>query len=227
MSNLILFLSVVVGMLIVLLVKPKLKTSQILLSFSGAYLLAIIMLELLPEVFQNGNAVNIGIFIIFGLIIQIVLDFFSKGADHGHVHLHLHNETYFPWVLLISLSLHAFIEGLPLSHLHNHSLLIGIVVHNVPISIILGTAFVTSKIPKKNALFFLIVFAMMSPLGNLTGGYLPFIQNYKTEITALVIGVLLHISTTIIFESSKDHKFNMAKFISILIGFTLAILFAH
>ena len=225
MSNLILFLSVVVGMLIVLLVKPKLKTSQILLSFSGAYLLAIIMLELLPEVFQNGNPVNIGIFIIFGLIIQIVLDFFSKGADHGHVHLS--RETYFPWVLLISLSLHAFIEGLPLSHLHNHSLLIGIVVHNVPISIILGTAFVTSKIPKKNALFFLTAFALMSPLGNLTGGYLPFIQNYKTEITALVIGVLLHISTTIIFESSKDHKFNMVKFVSILVGFTLAILFSH
>ncbi len=225
MSNLILFLSVVVGMLIVLLVKPKLKFSKILLSFSGAYLLAIIMLELLPDVFQNDNTTNIGVFIIIGLIIQIVLDFFSKGADHGHVHLH--DESYFPWVLFISLSLHAFIEGLPLSHLHNHSLLIGIVVHNVPISIILGTAFVTSKIPKRNAIIFLIVFAMMSPLGNLTGGYFPLIQNYKTEITALVIGVLLHISTTIIFESSKDHKFNLVKFISILVGFILAIIFGH
>jgi zinc transporter ZupT len=225
MSNLILFLSVVVGILIVLLVKPKLKTSQILLSFSGAYLLAIIILELIPEVFQNDNNINVGVFIIIGLIVQLVLDFFSKGADHGHVHLP--RDSYFPWVLLISLSLHAFIEGLPLSHLHNHSLLIGIVVHNVPISIILGTAFVTSKIPKKNALFFLIVFAMMSPLGNLTGSYFPFIQNYKTAITALVIGVLLHISTTIIFESSKDHKFNFVKFISILIGFILAIIFSH
>ncbi|MDO9262077.1 MAG: ZIP family metal transporter [Flavobacteriaceae bacterium] len=225
MSNLILFLSVVVGILIVLLVKPKLKTSQILLSFSGAYLLAIIILELIPEVFQNDNNINVGVFIIIGLIVQLVLDFFSKGADHGHVHLP--RDSFFPWVLLISLSLHAFIEGLPLSHLHNHSLLIGIVVHNVPISIILGTAFVTSKIPKKNALFFLIVFAMMSPLGNLTGSYFPFIQNYKTAITALVIGVLLHISTTIIFESSKDHKFNLVKFISILIGFILAIIFSH
>lgn len=225
MSNLILFLSVVVGMLIVLLVKPKLKISQILLSFSGAYLLAIIMLDLLPEVFQNTNTLNVGIFIIFGLVIQIVLDFFSKGADHGHVHLH--NETYFPWVLFISLSLHAFIEGLPLSHLDDHSLLLGIVVHNVPISIILGTFFVASKMPKKYAIIFLTAFACMSPLGNLTGSYFPFILNYKTEITALVIGVLLHISTTIIFESSKDHKFNMVKFISIIIGFTLAILFSH
>lgn len=225
MSNLILFFSVVVGMLIVLLVKPKLKTSQLLLSFSGAYLLAIIMLHLLPEVFQDAENVNVGFYIILGLILQIVLDFFSKGADHGHVHLH--NETYFPWVLFISLSLHAFIEGLPLSHLHDHSLLLGIVVHNVPISIILGTFFVASKMPKKYAIIFLTAFACMSPLGNIAGSYFPLIQNYKTEITALVIGVLLHISTTIIFESSKDHSFNFTKFISIIIGFVLAIVFSH
>lgn len=225
MSNIILFLSVVIGMIVVLFVKPKLKTSQILLSFSGAYLLAIIILDLLPEVFQDANTINIGVFIIIGLIVQLILDFFSKGADHGHVHLH--DETYFPWILFISLSLHAFIEGLPLSHIDNHSLLVGIVVHNIPISIILGTFFLASKMPKKYAIIFLTAFAFMSPLGNIAGAYLPFIINYKTQITALVIGVLLHISTTIIFESSKDHKFNMAKFISILIGFTLAILFAH
>lgn len=225
MSNVVLFLSVVVGMLIVLVVKPKLKISQVLLSFSGAYLLAIIVLELLPEVFQNSNAIPIGVFIIFGLIIQLVLDFFSKGADHGHVHLH--KGSYFPWVLFISLSLHAFIEGLPLSHLHDHSLLVGIVVHNVPISIILGTFFVNSQMPKKYAIIFLIAFACMSPLGNVVGSYLPVINLYKTEITALVIGVLLHISTTIIFESSKDHKFNLVKFISILVGFVLAIVFTY
>lgn len=225
MSNLILFLSVIVGMFIVLVVKPKLKTSQILLSFSGAYLLSIIILELLPEVFLHNDNFNIGVFIIIGLIIQLVLDFFSKGADHGHVHLH--NEKYFPWVLFISLSLHAFIEGLPLSHLHDHSLLMGIVVHNIPISIILGTYFVNSKMPKKYAFIFLTGFALMSPLGNIVGGYLPIINQYKTAITAVVIGVLLHISTTIIFESSKDHKFNLVKFISILVGFVLAIVFAH
>lgn len=225
MSNIILFLSVIVGLFIVLYLKPKLKLTQILLSFSGAYLLAIIMLDLLPEVFEDSNISNVGIFIILGLMIQIVLDFFSKGADHGHVHLH--QETHFPWVLFISLSIHAFIEGLPLSHLDNHSLLVGIVVHNVPISIILGTFFVASEMQKKYAVIFLIAFALMSPLGNLVGSYVPGIANYKTQLTAVVIGVLLHISTTIIFESSKDHKFNMVKFISILIGFLLAILFSH
>lgn len=225
MSNLILFLSVVMGMVIVLIAKPRLKFSQLLLSFSGAYLLGIIILELMPEVFHDTQNFKVGIFIIVGLVIQIILDFFSKGADHGHVHLH--DEKHFPWVLFISLSIHAFIEGLPLSHLESNHLLIGIVVHNIPISIILGTFFVASSMPKNYALLFLTAFACMSPLGNLLGAYLPVIIEYKTAITAVVIGVLLHISTTIIFESSKDHKFNLTKFISILVGFTLAVLFSH
>lgn len=225
MSNLILFLSVVIGMIIVLVAKPKLKLSQLLLSFSGAYLLGIIVLELLPEVFHDSPKLEVGIFIILGLVVQIILDFFSKGADHGHVHLH--DEKHFPWVLFISLSIHAFIEGLPLSHLESNHLLIGIVVHNIPISIILGTFFVASSMPKRYALLFLTAFACMSPLGNFLGAYIPVIIEYKTAITAVVIGVLLHISTTIIFESSKDHKFNLTKFISILVGFALAVLFSH
>lgn len=225
MSNLILFLSVVIGMIIVLVAKPKLKLSQLLLSFSGAYLLGIIVLELLPEVFHDSPQLEVGIFIILGLVVQIILDFFSKGADHGHVHLH--DEKHFPWVLFISLSIHAFIEGLPLSHLESNHLLIGIVVHNIPISIILGTFFVASSMPKRYALLFLTAFACMSPLGNFLGAYIPVIIEYKTAITAVVIGVLLHISTTIIFESSKDHKFNLTKFISILVGFALAVLFSH
>lgn len=225
MSNLILFLSVVIGMIIVLVAKPKLKLSQLLLSFSGAYLLGIIVLELLPEVFHDSPQLEVGIFIILGLVVQIILDFFSKGADHGHVHLH--DEKHFPWVLFISLSIHAFIEGLPLSHLDSNHLLIGIVVHNIPISIILGTFFVASSMPKRYALLFLTAFACMSPLGNFLGAYIPVIIEYKTAITAVVIGVLLHISTTIIFESSKDHKFNLTKFISILVGFALAVLFSH
>lgn len=225
MNNVILFLSVVIGMVIVLIAKPRLKFSQLLLSFSGAYLLGIIILELIPEVFYDTQNLNVGIFIIIGLLIQIILDFFSKGADHGHVHLH--DEKHFPWVLFISLSIHAFIEGLPLSHLNSNHLLIGIVVHNIPISIILGTFFVTSAMPKRYALLFLTAFACMSPLGNFIGAYLPVIIEYKTAITAVVIGVLLHISTTIIFESSKDHKFNLTKFISILVGFMLAVVFSH
>ena len=222
MTYIALILSVLIGMVIVFGLKPSAKTVQLLLAFSGAYLLSITILHLFPEVYVSNNP-NIGLFILSGLLLQLILDFFSKGAEHGHIHIQENID--FPWGLFISLGIHAFMEGIPLGHNHQHEhLLWAIVIHKVPIAIILGTFFVKSNIPKLYAVLFLLVFSFMSPLGSLAGGNIPFLLTYKTEITAVVIGVLLHISTIILFETYKDHKFNLYKFIAILVGMAVAYL---
>ena len=43
-------------------------------------------------------------------------------------------------------------------------------------------------------------------------------------ILAVVVGMFLHISTTIIFETTENHKFNLMKLMSILVGCSLAML---
>lgn len=222
MTYLALILSVLVGILIVFGLKPSKKTTQLLLSFSGAYLLSITILHLLPEVYQV-KGLNVGLFILFGLLLQLILDFFSKGAEHGHIHTQ--QNQIFPWALFISLSVHAFMEGVPLGHnqQHNH-LLWAIVIHKIPIAIILGTFLVNSNFSKKTAVIFLLIFAFISPLGSLAGESVQFLTTYRTEITAIIIGIFLHISTIILFESSKDHKFNLLKFIAILFGMVVAYL---
>ena len=222
MTYIALILSVLIGMVIVFGLKPSAKTVQLLLAFSGAYLLSITILHLFPEVYISDKP-NIGLFILSGLLLQLILDFFSKGAEHGHIHIQENID--FPWGLFISLGIHAFMEGIPLGHNHHHEhLLWAIVIHKVPIAIILGTFFVKSNIPKLYAVLFLLVFSFMSPLGSLAGGNIPFLLTYRTEITAIIIGVLLHISTIILFETSKDHKFNLYKFIAILVGMAVAYL---
>jgi zinc transporter ZupT len=222
MTYLVLIASVLVGIIIVYGLKPGNKTVQLLLSFSGAYLLAISILHLLPEVYAVYNK-TIGAYILLGLLLQLVLDFFSKGAEHGHIHVQ--NNSIFPWALFIGLSIHAFMEGIPLAHnLHHEHLLWAIVVHKIPVAIILGTFFVKSSIPKTQAILFLLVFALMSPLGSFIGENSQFLLRYKSEIMAIIIGIFLHISTIILFESSKDHKFNLLKFIAILIGMAVAFL---
>jgi len=222
MTYIALILSVLVGMVIVYGLKPSAKTVQLLLAFSGAYLLSITILHLFPEVYSSDKP-KIGLFILAGLLLQLILDFFSKGAEHGHIHLN--DSIDFPWALFISLGIHAFMEGIPLAHNHHHEhLLWAIVIHKIPIAVILGTFFVKSNISKIYAVLFLLVFSLMSPLGTLAGGNIPFLLTYKTEITAVIIGVLLHISTIILFETSKDHKFNLYKFIAILIGMVVAYL---
>ena len=70
----------------------------------------------------------------------------------------------------------------------------------------------------------MLLFSLMSPLGSLAGEHLEILMNYKTEITAIIIGIFLHISTIILFETSKDHKFNLLKFVAILVGMIVAYL---
>jgi hypothetical protein len=223
MTYIALISSVLVGILIVFGLKPGNKTVQLSLSFSGAYLLSITILHLFPEIYTASNHSNIGLFILLGLLLQLILDFFSKGAEHGHIHVQ--ENTAFPWALFISICVHAFMEGIPLAHNHNHEhLLWAIVIHKVPIAIILGTFFVKSKISKINAILFLLLFSLMSPFGSFAGENITFLTTYKTEITAIIIGIFLHISTIILFETSKDHKFNLLKFIAILVGMLVAYL---
>ncbi|MFT4697696.1 MAG: zinc transporter ZupT [Flavobacteriaceae bacterium] len=219
MNYILLFLSVIIGYFIATLVKGKnLKFMPIFLAFSGSFLLSVTLLELLPEVFQEPSK-RIGIFILLGIVIQICLEFFSKGAEHGHVHLHDAQQK-FPWLLLISLSVHAFLEGFPISD-HNH-LLLGVIVHKIPIAIILSVFFIQAGYKKSTTLLFLFLFAIMTPLGSWVSTYSEAISSYSTEITAITIGVFLHVSTTILFESSKNHTFNLSKMTAVILATVLA-----
>ena len=221
MSISILIASVLFGIAIVYWLKPTPHFTQLLLSFSGAYLLAITTTHLLPEVYESYTK-NIGAYIILGLLIQLIMDYFSKGAEHGHIHTH--NKKELPVVLFVSLCLHAFMEGIPINDQEHQELLWAIVVHKIPITIVLGSFLLQAKMSVSKSLLILFAFALMSPLGSYFGTNIPFLLTYKTEITAIIIGIFLHISTTIIFESSENHKFNIAKFIAILVGFGLAII---
>jgi zinc transporter ZupT len=219
MNYLLPLLSVLLGYIVALVLKPQNKTNlKLLLAFSGSFLLSLTVMHLLPEVYESKNS-QIGIFIMMGILFQIILEFFSQGAEHGHVHGHV-NMSHIPWLLFVSLCIHAFLEGFPLSD--HHDLAAGIAIHHLPIAIILTTFFINSNLNKKAIFAFMITFALMTPLGTFAADYMPILNNYHTEITAVVIGILFHISSTIIFESSEGHKFNIAKVSMIVLGIALA-----
>jgi zinc transporter ZupT len=219
MNYLLPLFSVLLGYGIALFLKPKSKTNlKLLLAFSGSFLLSLTVIHLLPEVYESHNH-NIGLFIMAGILFQIILEFFSKGAEHGHVHGH-ETMVHIPWLLFISLCIHAFLEGFPVSHHHN--LALGIAIHHLPIAIILTVFFINAQLDKKAIFAFMMTFAIMTPLGTIISDYLPILNDYYTEITAVVIGILFHISSTIIFESSEGHKFNVAKVSMIIFGIILA-----
>lgn len=220
MSYIVLFLSVLFGMLLVIFLKPNKHVTRLLLAFSGAYLLSITILHLLPEVYNpTSDGVVSGVLIICGILFQYILESFSKGAEHGHIHLHSENKR-FPYLIFISLSIHAFSEGLPIHHA-DENLLWAVAVHKVPIAVVLTSFLLSANYSKKTIAFFMTAFALMSPLGILLSEKISFFQDYISEITALIVGAFLHISTIILFESTENHKFNLQKFVAILLGVLL------
>ncbi len=222
MTYLLLILAVLLSFGFVYIFKPQKKEFlHLLLAFSGAFLLSLTLFELIPSVYLNAEPRTMGVFIMSGILLQVFLEFFSKGAEHGHVHLDSPS-SHFPWVLLLSLSIHAFIEGFPIAN--HHTILYGILVHKVPIAIILSIFLLNAGIKIWYAGLFMLLFALMTPLGNYIGGNFAQLAPYYGPITAVVIGVFLHISTVILFESSEGHRFTLRKLSAIVLGVCIAYL---
>lgn len=224
MSLVLPLLAVLIGFAIAYFIRYSGSALNMLLAFSGAFLLSITVLEFIPHVYSQKINHEIGIFILAGILFQLVLEFMSGGAEHGHLHA-TKNNLIFPWSLFISLCVHSLLEGFPIGE--NTNLMYAVMVHKIPVSIIISTFLFQTNLSKIQVLLFVLLFAVMTPLGTYLGTYTTFFNEVRIYIDALVIGIFLHISTTILFESSKNHRFNAAKFSVIIIGFAVAYFLGH
>ena len=223
------------GLLVSFLSKSKNDhVIKLMLAFSGGFLLSIAFIHFIPELYEFHDF-NIGAYILIGFLIQLILEFFSGGIEHGHIHIH--GGAKLPIALLVALSIHSLLEGIPLgsqlagteiatSHHHgnDNSLLFGVLFHRLPVAVALMTLLVASTISKTKAWVMLSLFSITTSAGILIGYTTSTIFNDGSFdiILAVVVGMFLHISTTIIFETSENHKFNFLKLLTILSGCGLA-----
>ncbi|HMI04390.1 MAG TPA: ZIP family metal transporter [Pedobacter sp.] len=225
----ILFLSAFLGGAAIFLVKSdKSQLLKLILSFSGAYLFAITVLHLIPDAYNGSDHEEIGIFILVGFLLQVFLEQFSEGVEHGHIHKH-HGSHAFPYGIMISLCLHAFLEGMPLAKDQHNALIFGIALHHIPAAFALASILMQNHFNKRNIIIYISVFALMAPLGfyvsyGLSNGTIGGVEDYFNKIMGIVIGIFLHISTTILFESSVDHKVSKRKMIAVLCGIGIALI---
>ena len=212
--------AVLIGFALVKLTKNKpWRHFKLLLAFSGAFLLSITVFELLPEVYEHLEPRLIGLYIMIGILFQIFLEFFSKGVEHGHMH-HASDDSPFPWLLFISLCIHAFMEGFPINQ-HN-DMVYGVLVHKIPIAFLLTSYLLQSNFKTITIAIFLLVFAAMTPMGTWLSTEFTIDQTLISSINAVVIGIFFHISTIILFESSEGHRFNLGKLLVIIFAIAIA-----
>ena len=206
---------------------------HLVLSFSGAYLLSVTAVHLLPEAFGAGDA-RVGLSLLAGFFLQVLFEQMSSGVEHGHIHTHGGRGIAVP--LLLGLSLHALLEGTPLAivedHVHagephNH-LLTAIALHKAPAGFALSVVLRAAGFRVGQVWAMVAVFSLMSPLGALIGatlvpaGLVPY-------LLGAVVGSLLHVSTTILFEADDEHRHRLSwpKFGVIVGGIAVALLTAY
>ncbi len=202
---------------------------RISLGFSGAYLLSVAILHLLPEVFEHEQK-SISFFALGGFFIQLVIEYFSKGLEHGHIHDHNHHKGKI-YTIMIGIGIHGIIEGLPLSgagfkhHEAVQNMYAGIILHHIPSAFVLVTMLKNAHFNIKQIVFVLLLTSFAVPLGAILGKTLfqQSLSMYFDYLLAIVAGVFLHLSTTILFEAAEpDHKYRFRKFMAVCIGIAMA-----
>lgn len=212
--------------------KTKIDFLQILLSFTGAYLLAITVTHLVPEVFAHNNSSNTAYFILAGFFMQLLIVQFTRGIEHGHLHLHEAGSGGYVAGVVFGLTLHAFLEGVPLSgsdigHDHAEHVYYAILIHKLPEAFSLATVLFFSLKKHSHAAIILLLFTLVTPAGAWAGHFLSerSAGHSINWLLAIVCGTFIHISTTIIFESSgKAHHISLYKFLAILLGTGLSLI---
>ena len=109
------------------------KIKQYVTTIGVSFVLSLICIHILPELFANRPHPNLGVYLLVGFLIQIISRIILKGVEHGHVHGHEHSHeegleitNKVIYTLFFGLCAHAFIEGIPLfileeAHHHGHT----------------------------------------------------------------------------------------------------------
>ncbi len=223
---------------------PGLRKANIkyILMLAGSYLLSITIVHILPEVFAAfPDPATVGIFVLAGFFFQLVIEVFSRGIEHGHTHVHptgdidIHFHSSYIWSLMMGLCLHSILEGMivvyprvPVFHHHAGGIMLGIILHKIPEAFALMTVLQHSTIKKSRIWMNLVLFSLASPLGVLLSYFMNRIPAFTIQhisvIYGIVSGTFLYISTTIFFETSPGHHFNLKKLMFALAGASLAII---
>lgn len=226
MSYLLQIGAVLIGLaLIILFDLNNQKRIKLVLAFSGAYLFAIVVLHFMPEMYEaKGTAV--GVVVLAGFLLQILLDFYSTGLEHGHFHKDHFHLGELPVGAIVGLFVHEFFEGLPIELQEDaqsqRSLLLALVLHKIPITVVLYALLYSLNISKKKMWLIITLFALVAPFGTFVGSMVPGLGEYGIYLTAFAVGIFLHVSTTILFESSHNHRYNLAKILIVILGMVLA-----
>ena len=198
-----------VGGLISSKVKNKDKLNAFSISLALIIMLNLLVVDLVPEIFELLEGYDLSfkimivlIFSILGILVLKILDFFIP--DHHHEHHdneidkkeHISHIKHIGTLTLISLVLHNLLEGFAIAGMTLNDLKIGLMVcisvalHNIP----LGTHIFSSIDMKKNKLL-VACLTLSSFIGGLIFVFIGDLSNLVlATITIITLGMIIYIA---------------------------------
>ena len=109
-------------------------------------------------------------------------------------------------------------------------LVTGLVLHKIPVAMVLMAMMIEQYVPKRTAWIILGFFGLSPLLGMATSEGV--IHSMSSDVAkmfpacaqALVVGILLHIGTTVLFEAGDGHAFNKKKFLATCVGLGVSVM---
>ena len=92
------------------------------------------------------------------------------------------------------------------------------------IALALAALLISYRVSNIKVVTAVFCFALMAPLGALLGSQMQEQTEYLTMMIALSVGIILHLSTTILVESNEEHQVSWKKVLPMLLGASFSLL---
>ncbi len=215
---------IIIGILVIKISKNSKTIEQLSISIALGTMISLVILELIPEVFETFKYhIYIPIiFILIGITILKLLDKFIPEHDNEHSLSHNCSEENLIHIGIVSsvaIILHNIIEGMAVYNMTLESFKLGLLVslgvglHNIPMGMIIYSTLKNEDKRKKYSLLFLVI------LSTFFGGIIMML--ISSLLNDIVIGILICITLgmliyIIIFELLPHLAHSKNKFLSIL-----------
>lgn len=226
------FLSVIttlIGVVLALAFRKSKKGIIVGIGFSAGIMLAISLLELLPEAIDTSGFIPalgvmmLGAFLIFSL--NFIIPHIHYGKEKGRLPWRLRTA----YLIAFGLILHDFPEGFAMANSYIYSQNLGwlvatsIAIHNIPEEFAMALPLVLTK-RKKTLIILALLSSLSEPLGAVLGLLACNITPaLNTLFMALAAGTMIFISLHELFPMAKKYK--QLPLFSLGIGLSLAVYF--
>ena len=234
------FTTLVAGVVPFFIPKKNIHFSS-LLTFSGSYLFSIVLLHMVPELFEGHAHVadgriwfSPGFYLLMGFLLQLLLDLLGANVTHGHGPQHIteHNKGCVPEItplysLVPALLLHSLLESFLLTET-DMGTFFAVLLHKMPAAFTLTTILRHRGYRKRKIMVILALFSSVTPIGFLLHEGFSHVwlltPLHEMWLSAIATGSLFHVAATILFESNPDHQLRRSKWVAIFAGVLLAVL---